>query len=235
MTFNIVTITFLVGLALIVTAIFGGGLEVKEVKIPSMGLSNRVLSFAVGALLTGLCVFYPDPLTNISGSGPKITSQPPLETAAPAAPDASLGKPAPTTPHASLATPSPTTPPPSDKSVSASKGDAAVTATIVFRNSVGVDQISEDVEVVLDGEPSRTLSVDQTTKFRTFAYRTARKQIFYVLSGKQVMKTSAGEKEYTIEGYGTLDVANGLVLNLRRLTYFEDEGRVTIGFRQQSR
>jgi hypothetical protein len=44
-------ITFLVGLSLIVVAILGGGVEVKEVKIPPLGILPRLLSFLLGSAL----------------------------------------------------------------------------------------------------------------------------------------------------------------------------------------
>jgi hypothetical protein len=59
MLFSIVSITFLVGLALIVIAILGGGIEVKEIKIPALGIFPRVLSFVTGIAILALCVFGP--------------------------------------------------------------------------------------------------------------------------------------------------------------------------------
>lgn len=59
MLFSIVSITFLVGLALIVIAILGGGIEVKEIKIPALGLFPRVLSFSTGIAILALCIFWP--------------------------------------------------------------------------------------------------------------------------------------------------------------------------------
>ena len=58
--FSIVSITFLVGLALIVIALLGGGLEVKEIKLPVLGIFPRLLSFVTGTVLVSLCVFRPD-------------------------------------------------------------------------------------------------------------------------------------------------------------------------------
>ncbi len=59
MSFSIASVTFLVGLALIVIAVLGGGIEVKEIKIPPLGIVPRMLSFTTGIVLLILCVFWP--------------------------------------------------------------------------------------------------------------------------------------------------------------------------------
>jgi hypothetical protein len=59
MSVSIASVTFLAGLALIVIALLGGGIEVREIKIPALGIPARMLSFATGAVLLALCVFSP--------------------------------------------------------------------------------------------------------------------------------------------------------------------------------
>lgn len=66
MSWSIGTITFFVGLALMVIAIFGGGLEIKEVKIPSMGRIARAISFAIGCGLLALSLMAPQYLQRLS-------------------------------------------------------------------------------------------------------------------------------------------------------------------------
>jgi hypothetical protein len=66
MNLTVVSATFFVGLALIVIAIFGGGVEVKEIKIPSLGRFNRFLCFALGSALLGLCILKPELLAPVS-------------------------------------------------------------------------------------------------------------------------------------------------------------------------
>ncbi len=56
---TILAMTFLVGLALIIVAIFGGGLEIKEVKIPTLPTVPRAMSFLAGSVLIVLCLFFP--------------------------------------------------------------------------------------------------------------------------------------------------------------------------------
>lgn len=60
MSFSIVSITFMVGLALIVIALLGGGIEVKEIKIPALGIFPRVISFTMGIAILALCFFWPE-------------------------------------------------------------------------------------------------------------------------------------------------------------------------------
>lgn len=47
----IIYLTFVAGLALIVVAVLGGGLEIKEVRIPVLPTVPRALSFTVGCVL----------------------------------------------------------------------------------------------------------------------------------------------------------------------------------------
>ena|SRR5258708_7040160 len=66
MSMSILTLTFLVGLALIVVAIVGGGIEIKEVKIPTLPVVPRTLSFIVGCTLLAVCVLSPQILQQLS-------------------------------------------------------------------------------------------------------------------------------------------------------------------------
>jgi hypothetical protein len=54
---SITSITLVAGLVLIVVALLGGGIEVKEVKIPPLPIVPRAASFLVGCLLLGLVLF----------------------------------------------------------------------------------------------------------------------------------------------------------------------------------
>jgi hypothetical protein len=67
---SIIALTFLVGLALIVIAVLGGGIEIKEVKIPTLPTIPRAASFAVGCVLIALCFFDPGPLRLLDPSAP---------------------------------------------------------------------------------------------------------------------------------------------------------------------
>lgn len=69
MLFSIGSITFLVGLALVVIAILGGGIEVKEIKIPALGPFPRVLSFLTGVAILALCIFWPTIFTDFKTEG----------------------------------------------------------------------------------------------------------------------------------------------------------------------
>jgi hypothetical protein len=68
MQMTIATVTFFVGLALVIISIFGGGLEIKEIKIPTLSVVPRVLSFAAGTVLIIVCVWFPQSFP--TGSSP---------------------------------------------------------------------------------------------------------------------------------------------------------------------
>jgi hypothetical protein len=59
-------IAFSAGLALLIVAVLGGGIEIKEVKIPSLAIFPRVLSGMIGGTLLGICIFYPNLLPGSS-------------------------------------------------------------------------------------------------------------------------------------------------------------------------
>ena len=76
MQMTIVSVTFFIGLALIIAAIFGGGLEIKEVKIPTLAPAPRVMSFVAGSALIALCLVFPQTLSSWSSA----SSQPAATT-----------------------------------------------------------------------------------------------------------------------------------------------------------
>jgi len=89
MSMSIMTLTFLVGLALIVVAIVGGGIEIKEVKIPPLPIVPRTLSFVVGCILLAVCVLYPQIFPDQESSTvPKIAEKAPAPNVADKAPTA---------------------------------------------------------------------------------------------------------------------------------------------------
>jgi uncharacterized protein YecT (DUF1311 family) len=55
--FTPASITLIAGLALIVVGLFGGGIEVKEIKIPQLPMFPRAASFLIGCILTTLVFF----------------------------------------------------------------------------------------------------------------------------------------------------------------------------------
>jgi hypothetical protein len=59
MTLSIQTVTFLLGCGLLIIAILGGGLEIKEVKIPTLPSLPRAMSGLFGALLVALALIKP--------------------------------------------------------------------------------------------------------------------------------------------------------------------------------
>jgi hypothetical protein len=87
MSMSVASLTFLIGLALIVIGIFGGGIEVKEVKIPTLPAVSRALSFLVGAALVGICEISPQVLPGASANlGPAQTQTVPPASQVPTVP-----------------------------------------------------------------------------------------------------------------------------------------------------
>jgi hypothetical protein len=96
MPISIVSIILLVGLALIVIALLGGGIEVKEIKIPALQIIPRILSFITGGALVALCLFRPDILQELNDN--KIPPVLPTNSTPPVNPTPPDTKPIPPTP-----------------------------------------------------------------------------------------------------------------------------------------
>jgi hypothetical protein len=56
---SLLTITFLVGLSLIVVSVLGGGIEVKELRIPTLPPIPRIATFVLGSSLVVMCIVNP--------------------------------------------------------------------------------------------------------------------------------------------------------------------------------
>jgi hypothetical protein len=80
MQFSMQAITFLIGLALIVVGIFGGGIEVKEIKIPTLPTISRILSSIVGLVLIAVCLAFPQLLAGPQPTPPALASAPPADS-----------------------------------------------------------------------------------------------------------------------------------------------------------
>jgi hypothetical protein len=70
---SIASITLVAGLALVVVGLLGGGIEVKEIKVPKLPMIPRAASFLFGCVLVGLVLFDP----NLFAMGPAPTNAPP--------------------------------------------------------------------------------------------------------------------------------------------------------------
>jgi Polyglycine hydrolase-like, structural repeat len=91
---SVESMAFILGGLLVAVAILGGGIEVRELKIPSVGRTSRVLAFIVGAVFISLAVFLNPPEKDTHPSA--NTSAPPLPAANPSRVDATTVAPAPT-------------------------------------------------------------------------------------------------------------------------------------------
>jgi hypothetical protein len=70
---SILYLTFVVGLALIIVAIVGGGLEIKEVRIPTLPIVPRAMSFLLGCALLAICTLDPGILPGGTDASPSTT------------------------------------------------------------------------------------------------------------------------------------------------------------------
>ena len=77
---SIQALTLLAGLALIMIGSFGGGIEVKEIKIPTLPTLSRTLCLAFGIVLLILGIAFPQLSPN-----PQITAASPSTQSAPVA------------------------------------------------------------------------------------------------------------------------------------------------------
>jgi hypothetical protein len=62
---SVPVIAFSTGLFLIIVAVLGGGVQVREITIPNLGFVPRILTFFLGAVLVGICFFDPDILIRL--------------------------------------------------------------------------------------------------------------------------------------------------------------------------
>jgi hypothetical protein len=65
---SVPVIAFSTGLFLIIVAVLGGGVQVREITIPNLGFVPRMLTFVLGAVLVGICFFDPDLLNRLEHS-----------------------------------------------------------------------------------------------------------------------------------------------------------------------
>lgn len=70
-------VTFLIGAFLVTVGILGGGIEIKEVKIPKLPTVAKIMSTGVGLAFIVLALFFPQSLpSSIALPGPENTFKP---------------------------------------------------------------------------------------------------------------------------------------------------------------
>jgi hypothetical protein len=74
---SIASITLLAGIALVVVGLIGGGIEVKEIKIPTLPIVPRAGSFLIGCMMIGLVFLQPNLFSTLQ---PSVSNppQPPI-------------------------------------------------------------------------------------------------------------------------------------------------------------
>jgi hypothetical protein len=70
---SLAAMSFILGGTLVAAGIFGGGLEMKELKLPRIGTAARTLSVIVGAIFIGLAVSL-NPKTSEPAPTPAVVS-----------------------------------------------------------------------------------------------------------------------------------------------------------------
>ncbi|MEA3016441.1 MAG: hypothetical protein QOI38_1163 [Sphingomonadales bacterium] len=191
-----------VGFFLIIVAIMGGGVEVKEIKIPRLSGWARFGSALLGAGLalasSGFspgetqAVAYAPPTTNSAAAG--ATNQT-AETAEPDPPANSQGaEPEPAPP------PPPPPPPP------------AGYVTIIDR--LGPGQEYERVVVYLNGQAVGRLAIDQGERVDRLRIPADNRPVRYHLEGTERGFQSAGLITHRLDGQGTITLRPGAVFEV---------------------
>ncbi len=76
---SIDSMSFILGGLLIAVSLLGGGIEIRELRIPSISRTSRVLSFLVGSVFIGLAlflIFYQNDKTSFpDNSGPPLSER----------------------------------------------------------------------------------------------------------------------------------------------------------------
>jgi len=63
-----ISVTFLIGLAMVVVAVLGGGIEIREIKIPTLPFFPRLMTFITGCILIVVCVGFPQFIPQVQHS-----------------------------------------------------------------------------------------------------------------------------------------------------------------------
>ncbi|KDR41172.1 hypothetical protein BG61_20610 [Caballeronia glathei] len=72
------TMSFILGGILVAAGLFGGGLEIKELKLPQIGIAARYLSVGVGVCFVVLAIYVKSPQL-FSEKESKVTFQEPMQ------------------------------------------------------------------------------------------------------------------------------------------------------------
>jgi hypothetical protein len=147
---------------LVLTGVLGGGFEVKEIKIPRIGIGSRLLSSAAGL---GFLLW---------GTGMASSTEPSVTTG--------------------LRSP----------------------VTVTIRDSLGSNQISEQVRVLIDGDEAGTLTVNEHYPQSTLTVTVPTEgQYSYILEARAVfVEEDGGMREMVGAGQGAINIRAGKTFEL---------------------
>jgi hypothetical protein len=194
-------IAFVAGLILLIAAIVGGGFEVKELKVPKLGLVARVGSAIFGAVLllgpTGYFVKLRD----------FISPPAPVQTAR--QPDAPPGGQPPA--------PAPAPPGPV----------AEVAPEVVIEDELGTNQQYERINVFINGQSAGTLSIDHGQPMQTLVFR-AKPGDRYQLTGSEATREGEEVLVRRVRGGGVLPDSPHKRYGLAQLSSQSDQQFLTV-------
>ncbi|HST37037.1 MAG TPA: hypothetical protein VLK25_10470 [Allosphingosinicella sp.] len=168
------TILLIVGLIFMGSAIVGGGLEIKELKIPTLSNLSRILAGAFG----GICLFL--------GLGYSLL---------------------------------PTGEDSSRNSLTATENPAApAREPLVLIDGLGGEQIDEWVELHLDGQFAGRLRLNAPHPSGRIEVPATNRTALYVIRGGEHVRTPAGIVGREFSGEGSIVLAPGAHLCIRRNT-----------------
>jgi hypothetical protein len=156
------TVMMILGGVLVLTGVLGGGFEVKEIKIPRIGIGSRLLSAAAGLgfLLWGAGIASSTQLSATSGFRSPVT--------------------------------------------------------VTIRDSLGSNQISEQVRVLIDGDEAGTLTVNEHYPQSTLTVTVPKEgQYSYILEARAVfVDDDGGMRELVGAGQGAINIRAGKIFEL---------------------
>jgi hypothetical protein len=192
-----------VGCFLMIVAIMGGGVEVKEIKIPRLSgwarFGSALLGAAIALASSGIrapdsqaVVYSPPPAIENASAG--TTDQAGAETAEPT--QETNSQKAPTEPQLPPAPPQP-----------------AGFVTII--DVLGEGQEYERIDVTLNGETVGRLTIDQSDKVDRLRIPADDSVVRYDLEGRERGFQSEGMITHRLEGRGTITLSPGAIFEVK--------------------
>jgi hypothetical protein len=181
---SLVAITFLLGCALIIVSIVGGGITVKEISLPALGRGPRALAAAFGVILIAMALAKPELL----GSG--------SESRRPEQPSGGIVTPVPTGPAPELSRTAPTG------------------QTVWITSNLADEQAFERTEVYLGGRKLGEFALDRTRRSGILKITATGKQEDYYLRATLGVAIGSNVQVYEVEGNGRIELQPGNIYSV---------------------